>query len=76
MIPDTGFPRVGGMAKEGHRKRQLDHGANTSISYNTQAFGPRTSSWVIPLKHAFGAERVRSGSSRSRAVVEVVVHGS
>ena len=41
MIPDTGFPRVGGMAKEGHRKDNSIMVQNSSISYNTQAFGPR-----------------------------------
>ena len=40
----------------------------------THAFVPRTSfSAVIPSKRAFGAERVRSGSSCSRVIVEVVV---
>ena len=59
--PDSGFPRDGGMAKEGHRKRQLDHDANTSISYNTciRSTGDRLG--VIPLKRAF-SERFEFGA--------------
>ena len=68
MLPTTGFPRDGGMAKEGHRKRQLDHGENMSISYNTciRSTGDRLG--VIPLKHAI--------SEQFEFVVEVVVHES
>ena len=66
MIPDTGFPRVDGMANE-ERAKTNGHGANTSISYNTHSYtGGRL--FVIPLKRAF------RGSSKSSR--EVVVHGS
>ena len=70
VLPDSGFPRYGGMAIEERAKTSLGHGANTSISYN-KAFAPRTSSRVIPSKHAFW-----NGSSSLREVVEVVVHKS
>ena len=33
VIPDTGFPRVDGMANEEERAKTNGHGANTSISY-------------------------------------------
>ena len=57
-----------------HARDNFGHGANAGISYNTHAFIPRRSfSAVIPSKRAFGAERVRSGSSCSRVVGEVVV---
>lgn len=77
MIPDTGFPRVGGMAKEGHRKRKFDHGANTSISYNTciRSTGDRLG--IIPLKRAFlGQFEFVEGSRHSHDVEEVVIHVS
>ena len=67
VIPTTGFPRDGGMAKEGHRMRQFDHGANTSISYNTCIRSTGDHLGIIPSKRAF-----RSGSSSTK---EVVVHG-
>ena len=38
VLPTTGFPRDGGMANEERAKTSLGHGANTGISYNTQAF--------------------------------------
>ena len=72
MLPDSGFPRYGGMAIEERAKTSLENGANTSISYN-KAFVHGRRLGVIPLKRAFGAERVRSGSSCSRVVGEVVV---
>ena len=63
VIPDTGFPHVGDMAKE----RKFGRGANTSISYNTHAFVRGLRLGFIPSKCAF-----RSGSSSTK---EVVVHG-
>ena len=51
VIPDSGFPRDGGMANE-ERAKTNGHGANTSISYNTHSYtGGRHD--VIPLKRAF-----------------------
>ena len=38
VLPDSGFPRYGGMAIEERAKTSLGNGANTSISYNTHAF--------------------------------------
>ena len=73
VLPDSGFPRYGGMAIEERAKTSLGNGANTSISYNTHAFVLGRRLRVIPSKRAFGAERVRSGSSCSRVVGEVVV---
>ena len=68
VLPNSGFPRYGGMAIEERAKTSLGNGANTSISYNTHAFVHGRRPGVIPLKRAF-----RGGSKMSR---EVVVHGS
>ena len=38
VLPNSGFPRDGGMAKEGHRKDNSIMVQHSSISYNTQAF--------------------------------------
>ena len=76
VLPDSGFPRYGGMAIEERAKTSLGNGANTSISYNTHTLVLGRRLRVIPSKRAFGAERVRSGSSCSRVVRVVVVHGS
>ena len=35
VLPDSGFPRYGGMAIEERAKSSLGHGAHTSNSYNT-----------------------------------------
>ena len=35
VIPKSGFPRVDGMAKEGHRKDDSNTVQNSSISFNT-----------------------------------------
>ena len=67
VIPDSGFPRDGGMANEERAKTSLGHGANTSISYNTHAFVHERRLGVIPSKRAFRGGRFK---------VEVVVHGS
>ena len=67
VIPDSGFPRDGGMANEERAKTSLGHGANTSISYNTCIWSTVEHLGVIPSKRAF-----RSGSSSTK---EVVVHG-
>ena len=76
VIQTSGFPWDGGTAKEGHRKERFDHGANEE-SHSTHAFGPRTLSRRYTFEACvFGAVRVIEGSSRSRAVVEVDVHGS
>ena len=53
VLPDSGFPRYGGMAIEERAKTSLGNGANTSISYNTHAFVHGRRLGVIPLKHAF-----------------------
>ena len=72
VLPDSGFPRYGGMAIEERAKTSLENGANTSISYNTHAFVHGRRLGVIPLKRVFSgrieSERCR-GSSRSRVVV-------
>ena len=79
MQKKVGWSRIpgshGSTAWQMRRKLQgwFGHGANISdISYNTHSY---TSGHlgVIPSKRAFGAERVRSGSSCSRVVGEVVV---
>ena len=50
VIPDSGFPRDGGMANE-ERAKTNGHGANTSISYNTHSYmGGRLG--VLPSKRA------------------------
>ena len=72
VLPDSGFPRYGGMAIEERAKTSLGHSANTSISYNTHAFVHGRRLGVIPLKRVFrnGSSSVRCrGSSRSQVVV-------
>ena len=69
VLPDSGFPRDGGMANEERAKTSLGHGANTSISYNTHAFVHGRRLGVIPSKRAFSGriESVRCrGSSCTR----------
>ena len=72
MLPDSGFPRDGGMANEEHAKTSLGHGANTSISYNTHAFVLSSRGYTF---EACISERIKfvEGSSGARAIVEVVV---
>ena len=65
------------MAKEGHRKRQFDHGANMSISYNTCIWSTGDQLGVIPSKRSNGTVRVRCNVEEVDVlamVVEVVVH--
>ena len=72
VIPVTGFPRDDGMANEEElAKTSLGHGANTSISYITQAFVHGRSSRGYTFEACiFEAVRVRSG------VEEVGVDGT
>ena len=53
VLPDSGFPRYGGMAIEERAKTSLGNGANTSISYNAHAFVHGRRPGIIPLKRAF-----------------------
>ena len=78
VIPDSGFPRDGGMAnEEGTCKDQTGTVQTYDSSHTTHAFGPRMLSRGYTFEACvFGAVRVVEGSSRSRAVVEVDVHGS
>ena len=69
VIPTTGFPRDGGMAKEGHRKDDSITVQTYGTTHTCKGISSR-SSRVIPLKRALRAERVRSG------VEEVGVHGT
>ena len=39
--------------------KQLEHGANTGISYNTHAYGPRRCLGVIPSRRAIGTVLVQ-----------------
>ena len=79
VLPTTGFPRDGGMANEERAKTSLGHGANTSISYNTQAFVHGRSSRGYTFEACiFGADQVRCNVEEVdvlTTVVEVVVHG-
>ena len=79
MIPDTEFPCVGGMAKEGHRKDNSIMVQNSSISYNTQAYVHGRSSQGYTFEACiFGVDRVRCNVEEVdvlTTVVEVVVHG-
>ena len=67
VIPATGFQRDGGMANEERAKTSLGHDANTSISYNTQAFvlgrSSRGYTCEACISERFGFDE---GSSRSR----------
>ena len=78
VIPTTGFPRDGGMAKEGHRKDDSITVQNSSISFNTCIRSTAVvSGYTFEAFKRDGStsERCR-GSRRSRDVVEVVVHVS
>ena len=67
VIPDSGFPRDGGMANEERAKTNRSR-CKTRASHSTHAIGPRRSfSAVIPSKRAF-LERFESSR-------EVDVHG-
>ena len=67
VLPDSGFPRYGGMAIEERAKTSLGHGANTSISYNTHAF-------VHGVVSGLYLRSMHSSGTRSSK--EVVVHVS
>ena len=60
VLPDSGFPRDGGMAKEGHRKDDLiTEQTMHLIQHMHSVHGRRLG--VIPSKRAFRADRVRRG---------------
>ena len=69
VIPDSRFPRDGGMAKEGHRKDDSITVQTYGTSHTTKHSFTGVVSAVIPSKRAFwggsSSERCR-GSSRSR----------
>ena len=59
-LPDTGFPHVGGKAKEGQRAPDNSDTEQTRAFHTTYAFGPRVIvSAVIPSKRANGTALVR-----------------
>ena len=71
VIPTTRFPRDDGMANKEHAKTSLGHGANTSISYNTQAFVHGQSSRGYTFEACiFGVDQFRCN------VEEVGVHAT
>ena len=68
VLPITGFPHVGGKAKEGQRAPNNSDTEQTRAFHTTYAFGPRVIvSAVIPSKRAL-SERIKfvEGSRRSR----------
>ena len=73
VLPASGFPRDSGMQTSDKRTR-CKHRVHL-IQHMHSVHGRRLG--VIPSKRAF-SERIEfvEGSRRSRAVVEVVVHGS
>ena len=74
VLPDSGFPRYGGMAIEERAKTSLGHGANTSISYNMHSFtGHRLGGYTFEACIS-GRFKIVEGSSPSWVVGEVVVH--
>ena len=78
VIPATGFPRDGGMAKVRHRKDDSITVQTYGTSHTTKHSFTGVVSAVIPSKRAFwggsSSKRCR-GSRRSRDIVEVVVRG-
>ena len=86
VLPNSGFPRDGGMAKEGHRKDDSVTVQTYGTSHTTKHSFTGVVSAVIPSKRAFSE---RFESSREVVVhvamvvevvilvvvVEVVVHG-
>ena len=80
VIPNSGFPRDGGMAKEGHRKDNSITVQNSSISYNQACIRSRAVviSGLYLWSVDFGAVRVRYDVEEvdilGTVVVEVVVH--
>ena len=65
VIPVAGFPRVDGMATRNSQRTTRTRSKTRFNSYiaSIRSTGGRLG--VIPPKHAFRAERVRCGSSRS-----------
>ena len=53
VIPTSGFPRDGGMAKEGHRKDDSVTVQTYGTSHTTKYSFTGVVSAVIPLKRAF-----------------------
>ena len=77
VIPNSGFARDDGMAKEGHRKDNSITVQNSSISYNQACIRSRAVISGLYLRSVhFGRNEFVEGSSRSRVVGEVVVHVS
>ena len=65
VLPDTGFPHVGGKAKEGqHAPTIRTRGEQGCNSYNMHSFVHGRRLGVIPSKHAY--------PERNEFVVEVV----
>ena len=60
--------------KRGNVHRQFEHGASTSITYNTQHSFTGVVSRVIPLKRAL-SEWIEFGGRGTRVEGEVVVQG-
>ena len=71
--PEFRIPTGRRHGKRGTSKDNSDMVQTYGTSHTCKGISSR-SSRVIPSKRAFWVERVRSGSSRSRAVVEVDVH--
>ena len=61
VIPNSGFPRDGGMTNE-ERAKTNGHGANTSISYNTHSFVHGRSSWGYTFEACI-SERIKFGTT-------------
>ena len=65
VIPVAGFPRVDGMATRNSQRTTPTRGNTWFNSYTASIRSTGGHHGVIPSKHAFRAERVRSGSSHS-----------
>ena len=76
MLPDSGFPRDGGMANEERARNKRARCKHIVHLIHARA-SHRGRLGLYLLSVRFGAERVRcgvDGSRRSRVAVEVVVH--
>ena len=73
VITDSGFPWVGGMAKEGHRKDDSVTVQTYGTSHTTKHSFKGVVSAVIPLKRAF-SEWFESSREVVVHVATVVVH--
>ena len=74
VIPDSGFPRDGGMAnEEGTRTKQTGTMQTYGSSHTTHALGHGRRLGVIPSKRAF-SERFESSREVVVHVATVVVH--